>query len=167
MDSNEIKEIMNELEILKERKRNGWQIRGLPEESIAEHSFGTAIFSLILSNMVSDVDEEKCLSLALIHDFIEAKTSDLDKITQKYINKTKIQNKAIKDSSALIENLTNEYKRDTRETKIVRDADRLDMANRAKKLIKLGYSEELLNEFLEPNLFFEESRMVFELINSD
>ncbi|PTD94105.1 hypothetical protein C9439_04265 [archaeon SCG-AAA382B04] len=165
-----IREILESIEILKERKRSGWQIRGLPTESISDHITGTTLISLLLANLLDvEVDIEKTLKFSLLHDFPEAKLSDLDKLSKKYIDKQLSERKAIEDISEPLKSILKEYKKsNSLEKKIVKDADKLDMNNRLNKLKEIGYSGKKLKEFQKDiNFNFDKSNQLFDLIKSD
>lgn len=70
------------LDPLADLPRTGWLLRGVrPCESIAEHSYGVALVTLLLVEALraegQAVDGEKALRLALLHDAPEAATGDL------------------------------------------------------------------------------------------
>jgi putative hydrolase of HD superfamily len=63
---------------LKTAYRTGWLDRGVPPsdaESVADHSFRTAILAWLAAG--DELDRDKVLKLALIHDLAEAITGDL------------------------------------------------------------------------------------------
>jgi len=64
---------------LKTIPRMGWRVRGVRDgESVAEHSFAVAVISMLLaSRMGIDVDVEKLLKIALIHDLPEHMLGDI------------------------------------------------------------------------------------------
>lgn len=65
---------------LKDIPRTGWVDRGIPAgvaESVADHSFGTMLIAWIVAQDESDLDANKVLQLALIHDVAEAIAGDL------------------------------------------------------------------------------------------
>lgn len=65
---------------LKQTYRKGWLERGLSEahcESVAEHTFGVAMLALLLGRNRPELNLEKVLRLALIHDLGEAHVGDL------------------------------------------------------------------------------------------
>lgn len=64
---------------LKRVPRTGWIDRGVPAnevESVAEHSFRTAAIAWLAAANESDLDRDRVLKLALIHDLAEALTGD-------------------------------------------------------------------------------------------
>ena len=66
---------------LKQLFRQGWLIRGISKErceSVAEHSFGVALLAMFLADSYApDLDLQKILKLALIHDFGEIYAGDI------------------------------------------------------------------------------------------
>jgi putative hydrolase of HD superfamily len=61
--------------------RTGWLLRGVASpESIAAHSWGTALTAMLLTRQLRDdgeeVDGERVLQMALLHDVAEAATGD-------------------------------------------------------------------------------------------
>jgi putative hydrolase of HD superfamily len=70
------------LDTLSDLPRTGWLLRGVrPCESIADHTFGVALCSLLLTDALraegETIDGERVLRMALVHDAPEAKTGDL------------------------------------------------------------------------------------------
>lgn len=62
---------------LKRIDRTGWVIRGVKDpESVADHSFRTAIMALVLSDNAG-VDRNRTVSLALVHELAESIVGDL------------------------------------------------------------------------------------------
>ena len=72
-----------ELQRLKRLDRTGWSLRGLPNgtESVAAHSFGVCITAMLLvDELVTrgvQIDSERVLRMALVHDWAEARVGDL------------------------------------------------------------------------------------------
>lgn len=67
---------------LKRLFRQGWLKRGLPEaacESVADHSFGTALLALLLAGRPphEGVDREKTVLMALVHELCEVYAGDI------------------------------------------------------------------------------------------
>ena len=62
--------------------RTGWRLRGItPCESIADHSYFVAVTVMLMVDALRaegvEVDGERALRLALVHDAPEAKTGDV------------------------------------------------------------------------------------------
>ena len=74
----ELIDFLKEVNKLKTVKRTGWIVEGIDDvESVAEHSFGTAFLALVLGPERSDIDVNKALKMALIHDIVESQTGDI------------------------------------------------------------------------------------------
>jgi putative hydrolase of HD superfamily len=70
------------LDPLSELPRTGWLLRGVrPCESIADHSFGVALTTMLLVDWLradgTEIDGERALRMALVHDVPEAHTGDV------------------------------------------------------------------------------------------
>lgn len=62
---------------LKRLPRTGWVEAGVGDpESVADHSFRTAVLAMILADL-EGLDSEKAMRMALLHDLAEAETGDL------------------------------------------------------------------------------------------
>jgi putative hydrolase of HD superfamily len=76
--STELAEVIGRLLALKRLPRTGWLQRGLTNvESIADHSYAVALLALLCSDLLADLDREKLLRIALLHDAAEALTGDI------------------------------------------------------------------------------------------
>lgn len=65
---------------LKQLYRQGWLRRGVPHErceSIAEHSFGMAVLALWLAQTQPELDVDKVVRMALLHDLGEVYAGDI------------------------------------------------------------------------------------------
>ena len=140
--SNNFINFLFEAATLKRLKRTGWQILGVNEESVAEHSFMVAVISYILANQLK-ADEKKVLLMALFHDLSETRTGDIYKLADLYVKTD--DNKAIKDilnglpnSKGLIKTINEYEKEETQESKIVHDADTLALCIELKQLMENG-----------------------------
>ena len=71
-------EFFREVGKLKTLKRTGWVVEGVQDpESIADHSFRTALAVIILGKHKQDIDLFKCVKMALAHDIAESQIGDL------------------------------------------------------------------------------------------
>lgn len=72
MDIDNLSEVVA---MLKDTPRKGWRLRKVAApESVADHSFGVALLVLMLCP--PELDKQKCLEFALVHDLAEAVTGD-------------------------------------------------------------------------------------------
>jgi len=72
---------------LKLSKRTGWWHAGVPEpESIAEHTFRTAIIGYVLA-VLEDADPNLTAALCLFHDVAEARTGDVPNVAKAYVTR--------------------------------------------------------------------------------
>lgn len=151
---------------LKRHVRTGWLSKGISKahvESVAEHVLRTVFLSMVIADLTGqerNIDSELILRMALIHDLPEAVLKDIDKEAWAYLrldseSKHKVEENAISDLLAEIpEKLQLKYREIFRkymngkllEAKIVKSADKLEMAFQAYEYNKLGYSKELLED---------------------
>ncbi|MFW9809955.1 MAG: HD family hydrolase [Candidatus Thorarchaeota archaeon] len=164
----EIIHLVKYSETLKRVNRTGWALVGVnhsQSESVSEHSYGTAILSLLISREMIDcdgiVDQSKVISMALIHDLPEALTSDIPHSVSKSGGddlariKKKLERDAISQiaktkssfESWILELWDEMEKAKTVESRIVMGADVLDMLIHALALETSGVSPEVLNQF--------------------
>jgi putative hydrolases of HD superfamily len=79
-----------EIQRLKSLERTGWMLRGLPPgmESVAAHSYGVAVASMMLADELQArgvaVDVERLLRVALMHDWAEARLGDMPRTGSVY-----------------------------------------------------------------------------------
>ena len=84
MDPDRLIDLWLEAATLKRMPRTGWAMRGVAcVESVAEHSFGTALVALALADalaaegLAEPLDLEQVLVMALLHDLAEVRLTDL------------------------------------------------------------------------------------------
>src|SRR6267378_4168869 len=79
-----------ELQRLKRLERTGWTLRGLGNgtESVAAHSFGVGVTAMMLADEVRarglEVDCERVLRMALLHDWAETRVGDMPRTATTY-----------------------------------------------------------------------------------
>jgi putative hydrolase of HD superfamily len=82
--------ILADLQRLKRLDRTGWVLRGLAPgaESVGAHTFGVTVAAMLLADEVRargvEVNVERVLRLALLHDLAEARTGDMPRTMAKY-----------------------------------------------------------------------------------
>lgn len=136
---------------LKELYRQGWIRKNVPKEkceSVADHSFGVLFLTWSLSQQFPELDKNKILKLAFVHDLGEHYTGDItfhDNVKDKE-DKEKEGIKKLKDPE--LSKLFEEYiKQQTPESIFVMDMDLLEMAIQA-KIYESKYNVDL-SEFYE------------------
>src|SRR3989338_7953610 len=131
---------------LKRVKRSGWWLIGIENpESVAEHSFRTAVIGYFLAKL-EKVDENKVTLMCLFNDLHEARLNDLHKVGHKYINFKEAETKAHKEQTYdLDKNIFSLHKefqeQKTKESIVARDADLLENAVQAKEYMDQGYKD--------------------------
>src|SRR5882762_10947772 len=108
-----------ELQRLKRLERTGWTLRGLPNgtESVAAHSFGVSVTAMLLADEIKsrglDVDIERVLKMALLHDWAETRVGDMPKTATSYFGadaRKSAETKAFADIVSGLGSLESEYK---------------------------------------------------------
>ncbi len=138
-----------EVGMLKRTPRTGFQFLGSGAESVAEHSFRTAVIGYTLAQLDGAVDVGRVLQLCLFHDIPEARTGDLNYVNKKYVVMN--EPKAVADLARTLP-FGEEYRatleefsgRQSREALIANDADQLEMILALKEYKDLGnrYADE-------------------------
>lgn len=141
---------ISEAGMLKRVRRSGWWVLGIKDvETVAEHSFRCAVIGYIIARM-EKVSPYKVLLMALFNDIQEARISDLHKMSQRYIEFTKAEDKAFREQVECLpgglkkelSTMHSEYrKQKTRGSIIARDADILECLIQAKEYEEHGFKE--------------------------
>ncbi|MGB9725728.1 MAG: HD domain-containing protein [Fervidicoccaceae archaeon] len=171
------------IEALKSSARTGWMQRGVPPgmaENIASHSFEVAIISLIIAEKAKEygieVNLEKTVALAILHDFPECITGDINYYTKKVIGvdtKHRLELEAMKevfyDDKRFFELYMNYSEKNCLEARIVELADKIATINQAKRYMRYGFdfSEMILNLRKEIDAILNEMNEEFKKIYYD
>ena len=144
---------------LKRVPRKGWKSKvGIEHpESVADHSYGTAIMAMVFSDTCS-LDTEKILKMALLHDLAESITGDFmpEEITKE--SKRTAEDEAMVEILAKLpeniaikyQNIWDEYTQaNTKESVLLHEVDKLEMAIQAAKYSSEGFSNEKLSVFID------------------
>lgn len=138
-------EFLFEVGMLKKTPRTGYQFLGSGKESVADHSFRTAVIGYILANKVYGADVKKVVLMCLFHDFPEARTGDHNYVNKRYVKAD--EEGALRDQvrdlpfGDEVIALANEFNTDaTLEAQLSRDADQLDLILELKDQLDLGNS---------------------------
>jgi putative hydrolase of HD superfamily len=135
-----------ELQRLKGLGRTGWMLRGIAAgaESVADHSYGVAVAAMLLGDEVIargvQVNMERVLRTALLHDWAEARVGDLPRTATAYFGaeaRKGAESAAFKEivsrleTSAIAEKysaLHEDYEeRESLEARLVKAADVIDL----------------------------------------
>lgn len=151
--------VLFEASLLKRIERTGYSYLGTGKENVAAHSFGVIFITYLLcKNSSSKIDESKALKMALIHDFVEARTGDFNHVNKLYNQAD--EKRAMKEAFSGLPfeeemiNLFEEYrKNESLEAKIVHDADTLDL------IIQLKEQKDLNNPFAERWINYAKKRL--------
>ncbi len=154
---------------LKRVPRSGWTLVGVARpECVAEHTFRTAVIAFVLAER-SGADPHRAASLALFHDTAEARVGDAHRIAKRYVDWSKIQERAVGDQTA---SLPDELGRTIRslwaeadavesaEARIVRDADHLECLLQAKEYAARGFETAEWIESAVNALLTDEARVL-------
>ncbi len=129
--------------MLKRTPRSGFQFLGSGAESVAEHIFRTTYIGYALGRLENNIDVDRLIKLCLFHDLPEARTGDLNYVNKKYVSAN--EHKAVEDLAGTlpfgedIRELIREFNEGTsREAKLARDADQIEMILALKEYKDLG-----------------------------
>ena len=143
-----------ELQRLKRLERTGWNLRGLPSgtESVAAHSFGVAIAAMLLADDLIEkgveLDVEKVIRIAVLHDWAEARVGDMPRTAIDYFGAEARQRAETQafvdivsplDAAPQYRALYDSYeRRESLEAKLVKAADVLDLLVQVLALERAG-----------------------------
>jgi len=138
-----ITEFLFEIGMLKKSPRTGYQFLGSGGESVADHSFRTAVIGYVLAFLEDKADRKKVALMCLFHDFPEARTGDHNYVNKKYV---KVEEEQALDDQLRelgfgdeIKTLFSEFNEDkSLESKLANDADQLDLILDLKEQLDLG-----------------------------
>lgn len=126
--------LLYEIGLLKRYKRTGWLVAGVSDpESIADHSFRTAVIASVLAAM-EGADPERAALLSLFHDSQETRLTDLPHVARPYVEKasneqvTEHQTRGLPEAvTGMIRGVVAEYEgKASAEAVCARDADKLE-----------------------------------------
>jgi len=143
---------------LKKTPRTGYQFLGSGQESVAEHSFRTAVIGYTLALQNPEADPLKTTLMCLFHDLHQARTGDHNYVNKKYV--TVDERKAVRDLAEALPfgdtlvSLTHEFNAgESLEACISRDADQLDL------IMELKEQQDLGNKYAQEWLFYALKRL--------
>ncbi len=172
-----MKDITNflfEVGMLKKTPRTGYQFLGSGQESVAEHSFRTAIIGYILALQEPEADSGRITLMCLFHDLHEARTGDRNYVNKRYV--TLDEKRAIDDlvgqtpfADEIISIIKEFNAGETLEARISRDADQLDLIMELKTQHDLGnkYAQDWLHYAVKRIVTEKGKRMALEILKTD
>jgi len=132
-----------EVGMLKKTPRTGYQFLGSGGESVADHSFRTAVIGFAIASMVTDCDRNQVVLMCLFHDLAEARTGDHNYVNKRYVKKD--ENRVMEDQLSGLEfkdeikGILQEYEAcHSLESHLAKDADQLDLILELKQQMDLG-----------------------------
>ena len=146
-----------EAQKLKDEYRNGWKVKaGIRDpESVADHTYGLTMLSMLFSDY-KNLDAEKCLRMAVLHDLAEVIIGDL--LPGENNNKRDDEDKAMKRLLKMLPNsiskryleIWEEFRLGkSKEAKLVHELDKLEMVAQALRYGKGGIKRERLQMFFD------------------
>ncbi len=156
MNDSELISIFLETGKLKRLIRTGWLRHHIKEpESVADHSFRTIFMAMVLGDIL-DVDFQKLIRMAVLHDMAEIKVGDITPhsgISRK--EKRKMEEEGLRKILGGIPNVNSyielwlEYEaQESKEAKMLREIDKLEMALTALEYQRMS-PEKDLTEFIK------------------
>lgn len=162
--SERIRKISQLLGDFKSLKRRGWQLRQIKNgESDADHSWGVSLLCLLLAP--KNLDLEKCLKLAIIHDLAEIIIGDYVINSIDPVEKHKIETDAMEKIACELDKpeltgLFEEFEaQETAEARFVKEMDKLEC------VLQAAYYEQQQNSW--PDLLSEFANNALEMPLSD
>jgi putative hydrolase of HD superfamily len=138
-----------ELGLLKRSRRTGWWLAGIKDpESVAEHTFRTAVIGYALA-VLEGANPERTAALCLFHDTPEARTGDIPSVGRAYVRAAP-DTRVVADQMAgsppalgqAIRGLIASYEaRDSREAELAHDADKLECLLQAREYQAQGHAD--------------------------
>ena len=129
--------------MLKKTPRTGYQFLGSGGESVADHSFRTAVIGYMLGCLETPPDRNKVVLMCLFHDLPEARTGDHNYVNKRYVQAD--EESALRDQvrdlfcGDEILSLIREYNEGkSAEAVLSRDADQLDLILELKEQLDAG-----------------------------
>lgn len=150
MELADIVKYFYEMGHLKQVQRSGWLQIGIRNpESVAEHSYRTAIIGYILASL-EGADAEKTAIMCLFHDTAEARIGDLNWTAKRYLSVKEGEQIALTEQlerlpqgiAQKVGTLVDEYEeRSSYEGRLAREADLLECILQAREYQTRGYAE--------------------------
>lgn len=148
-DAREIIPFLHEAGHLKRSARQGWWIAGVQNpESVAEHSFRTALIGYVIASLEGG-NAERVATLCLFHDLPETRQGDIPSTGKRYVSMVP-DTDVIRDQTAQLPDdlaeriyaLIGEFEdQTTLEARCAKDADKLECLLQAREYQAQGYAD--------------------------
>ena len=166
---------------LKRTSRTGWVMRGVPNsEDVAAHSYGTAWTAMLLANQIAletgrTFDMGRLLAMVLIHDVAEGRVTDIPTPALRFLPagiKSDIERRAMGEIAGdhaqadwLIDLWEEMDRNESAESKLVHDADKIEMYLQAWQYERQYGNRQLAEFWTKPRQFhFEQCQSIYEEI---
>jgi putative hydrolases of HD superfamily len=146
--------LLIELQRLKRLERTGWALRGMPggTESVASHSFGVSVTAMLLADELVksglQIDVDRLLRMALLHDWAEARVGDMPRTGVAYFGANARKNAETAAFTDIVQGLVSadvyreiydDYEqRGSLEARLVKAADVIDLLVQVLALERAG-----------------------------
>lgn len=157
-DADALLRFVSRLQRLEALPRIGWVVSGVARpESVAAHLYEVALLSLWIAEMIEeDVDTERVMRIALLHDVGEAVITDIPTPAKRLIGRDVVRVAERTAAATVLESApsswldaVDEYNEaSTIEARVVKAADTIQMLARALAYAKSGQGD--LRRFFEP-----------------
>lgn len=161
-------ELMYEVGTLRYIPRMWRQFLNKDFANLAEHTLRVMWLSLLIAKYENVASTDKITKIALIHDISESRTGDVHYLSRQYTDRH--EDKAVEDvfEDTIFENeflpLIKEYElRETIESKIVKDADNLDVDFELKEQASKGWQ---IKDWVKMRVFVSENKLHTETAKS-
>lgn len=134
---------------LKRSKRTGWWRAGITDpESVAEHSWRTAVISYFIA-IAEGADPERTVTIGVFHDLAETRTGDIEYVARHYLTVASDETIAKDQARDLPASMTDAFLSVIRqmedgaslEAVCARDADKLECLLQAREYQRQGHQD--------------------------
>ncbi len=135
-------DFINEVGMLRQTPRTGYQFLGTGHESVAEHSHRVSIIGFVLAKLAG-ADVARTVFMCLFHDLAEARTGDFNYVNKMYNNaNARLAMQHSTEGTGLQEDILSYWDEleaeSSLEAQLAHDADQLDMLFNLKRESEKG-----------------------------
>ena len=134
---------------LKRSRRTGWWRAGIRDpESVAEHSWRTAVIAYLIA-LAEGANPERAATIGVLHDLAESRTGDIEYVGRRYLTATDDETIAKDQAQDLPAAMTDAFLAvirqaatvDSPEAACARDADKLECLLQAREYQRQGHQD--------------------------